>query len=205
MTLNNNEAREKLVKELLRLSESAITFHTKMTGNADAPESFIRDFVAIKLFKKMKLRSSIEVKGADFKSYIVEEESKGKFEEDRQSDEKLKRFKLDLFVWSNPPYPSAILEWKKGQTQDLEKDIKRTSRLLTFCHQATIGYEIVALISDQGQIPENLRNMIAHLQEQKLCGEIIARPPVRIPDAQNNDWCTTFAIPVLRADHGLPP
>ena len=94
------------------------------------------------------------------------------------SERRPKRFKLDLIVWhptcDNPPRPLALIEVKKGQSFD--RDVRRTSQLLTFCHPDTLGYQIP--VPDFVREAElNSRRAIID-EEAKKSWERFAKPPI---------------------------
>ena len=193
------------VQDLILLTEQAVRCHGKITGDANAEETFIRDQVAIGLYKKRRMTVSMEVTRDGFRKCALEAEY------DRLPLERFRRFKLDLIVWpvdwqlKAPPY--AIIEFKKGQ--NFLQDVERTSTLLSVCHQDTLGYEVICRIYKEERWFEEIeKGLKKWMQEsQNTCGQLQKGEPFQI-DVDKKDWCAVFVVPVRRpnniADNAKP-
>jgi hypothetical protein len=196
-----------LSAELVRLAEEAVVLHNDMTGNQDAHENFIRNQIAIGLFKRHGTKVGMEVNRPDFVEYVVEKEKRADFRQltaeqwrnltgcERRSP----NFKLDLIVWHvSDFYPEALVEVKKGQKgKEFKDDVKSISHLLTYCHRETLGYMVECLICRKDQILEKSKLLERCVEQLKcFCGQPFISNPKQISDTAV--WYVTSVIPILR-------
>jgi hypothetical protein len=198
----NGNAEPTFVEDIIRLASRAVLLHAAMTGDQDAEETFIRDQVAIGLYKERRVKVSMEVTPMEFLR-IAEEDKMDAFTLASKGPE-FRRFEIDLIAWHptwpDPAYPFAIIEVKKGQ--GFLDDIQRTSRLLAFCHPHTLGYQVECLICPKASITAREQTLKRRIQELKsICGEPVIGTPWQLPetDPKAEVYCMAAVIPVLRA------
>jgi hypothetical protein len=191
---------EELAAHLARLAEEAIFLHAKMTGEADAEETFIRDIIAMGLFNELGTTVGMEVTPPEFRDWVAEASARSAYDGLRGE---VGNHQIDLIVWHSDwdaghRSPRAIVEIKKGQ--DFLQDVRRTSRLLSVCHSSAVGFQLVAQVASASSV-EGSRRRVDELIARAggLCGNAITRPPTPIPDDPNRGWCCIFVVPVACA------
>jgi hypothetical protein len=188
---------------LARLAQEAVVLYAEMTGDADVPESFIRDQIAIGVYnedKDSRHCTSMELLlGEGVRNDVIDVEKRATYDAQIRVSPYSVRQKIDLIIWHpawpNPRHPLAIAEVKRGQREC--EDLERTSFLLGFCHPETLGYQVIAQVCEERRIQSAIDRVNKVVKRfAHICGPLTMRQKVHI--TERDQWCMAFVIPILR-------
>lgn len=174
-----------LIGEIIRLSAEAIELHGKMSGLALTPETFIRDWVAAKLYCQRHLRVAIEADRDCVVQQILGEEQR-----EAHDALELGRYKLDMIVRDGDRL-RAIIEFKqRGLIGAFANDLRRTMRLLALASRQVEGYGVFCAICGAEQEILGVRDCIKALPND------LRQDPVYIlgPKPILNSWYGIIAV-----------
>jgi hypothetical protein len=186
-------------RELIALTKEAVDFYHKMSGDAvPCDEKFIRDWMAIKLYKSQCRQVMFEVSPSEFCSEVLKNRT--------LAPHIFPSGRIDMIIFGRDFDQNAfsIIELKKDATpnnfDEIRKDIQRTSRLLSECDSAMAGYQLFCVVvggETKATALSPIGRYLAKIVEQfgNICGKIVSEE-YSISGAEKPSWCGVYVVPV---------
>lgn len=157
-----------LAEVTVRQMHAACDYYHRMTdGYAPwwAPESFIRDHVARRLFRDYGPNVTLEETVRDLRKY-GRRSVRGRFPRDSGSG------RLDLVLWNNSDTARAIIEFKRSLTvQRIRADVKRLKSLV---RTGVTKYGLMAASCEVDYLEEG-DDLIAEVEEELVVNVVAER------------------------------
>jgi hypothetical protein len=159
--------KQNLCERLAQLTREGVLLYENMSGTANAPERVINALVMSELYKQDDYESRLEVNAVQFREDLHVPEAQALYD----SFDDVRPHFLDAVLWNTDGALHGIIEFKKGPSNSIPRDIQRTSKLMSAA-KFVMGYEVVALVTGHAFIDGEIAEVKRKVADLNCIGPI---------------------------------